>query len=195
MGWLAALALWSGASAFTARHGRLTVTYADPRDRGQLGAVFRAFDAAVADLRGLGVSVPASVRVVAASGAADFAARTGEPAGIAASTLGSTIRTQRLSALAARGLLPVTIRHETFHTAQPKGIERWRAEGLARTFSGEAARDPGGPTGLEALSEPELDAALQDRNPARLSAAYREASRRVARLLRTRSWGAVMQGH
>ncbi len=186
--------LWTGASAHSARHGRLTVQYADPRDRGQLGTVFRAFDAAVADLRALHLPLPASVHVVAAANAADFTARTGEPAGIAASTLHRTIRTQRLTALAARGLLPVTIRHETFHAAQPEGVARWRAEGLARTFSGESARDPDGPTGLESLPERALDAALQGRDPARLAAAYREASRRVGRLLRTRSWSAVMQG-
>lgn len=194
-GWAVALALaalWGSAGAYTVQHGRLTVSYADARDRGQLGAVFRAFDAAAADLGALGLKVPDRVEVVAALSAADFARRTGEPANIAASTVGAVIRTQRLSALAARGLLPLTIRHELFHVVQPKGLERWKAEGLARIFSGEAGQDGPGPTGFESLSDAELNRALLGRNPAQLTAAYHEASKRAARLLAKQGWAKVL---
>ncbi|WP_425144933.1 hypothetical protein [Deinococcus sp.] len=177
------------------RHGTVSVEYRDPRDRAELSAVYRAWDSAAADLRAIGLTVPA-VRIEAAKDAADFAARTGEPASIAASTLRvghpAVIRTQRLSALAARGLLPTTIRHEAFHAAQPAGIARWLAEGLARNFSGEGRGDPTKPTTLESLNGAELDAALLARDPSRLKAAYREATRRAAALLGRQGWRALL---
>ena len=191
--WLAALLLGSGqASRWT--HGNLTVTYQDPRDAAQLGVVGQAWDAAVLDLRALGLSVPAAVRIEAASSAGDFAARFGEGPGIAASTRGSVIRMQRLSALAGRGLLPLTVRHEAFHTAQPAGLPRWLAEGLARTFSGEAAQDAPTPPCLHALNAAELDRQLLARGSPGPGAAYREATRRAGLLLRRCGWRAVLAG-
>ena len=187
------LLLPPGAHAFEVQHGRLSVTYADPRDRQQLGAVYKAWDAAARDLKELGLELPANVRIEAAGNAADFAARTGEPANIAASTRGAVIRMQRLSALAGRGLLPVTVRHEAFHTAQPPGIPRWLAEGLARTFSGEGRADPRTPTGLEGMPDARLDAELLGRDPARLNAAYREATVRAAKLVRARGWKGALK--
>ncbi len=184
---LLALLLSSGARAFEVRHGPLTVTYQDPRDRQQLGVVFKAWDAAARDLRALGLPPPPT-RIEAALSAADFAARTGEPANIAASTQSAVIRTQRFTALARSGLLPITIRHEAFHTAQPSGIPRWLAEGLARTFSGEARRDPPGPTGLTSLSSEALSAQLLRRDPVQLAAAYVEATRRAGALVRVRGY-------
>lgn len=189
--WLALLA--PGAHAFQAQYGPLTVTYVDPRDRPQLGAVYKAWETAARDLKALGLAPPAKVRIEAAGHAADFAARTGEPVNIAASTRGAVIRTQRLSALAARGLLPTTIRHEAFHTAQPAGLPRWLAEGLARTFSGEAKADPRTPTGLEGVPDSRLDAELLNRDPTRLNAAYREATIRAARLVRARGWTGALK--
>jgi hypothetical protein len=183
--------LLSSALAAQVQHGGLTVTYADARDARQLGTVFRAWDTATADLSRLGLTVPAHVRIRAALNAAQFASATGESAGIAAITRGATIHTQRLGALAARGLLPLTIRHEAFHTAQPPGLPRWLAEGLARTFSGEGARDQAGTTGLESMSSGELDAALRDRRPGRLSLAYLEATRRAATRLKAVGWKGV----
>ncbi|GGR33601.1 hypothetical protein [Deinococcus ruber] len=174
------------------RHGGLSVEYTDARDRAQLGVVFRAWDGAARDLRAIGLDVPATVRIEAAGGAADLAARTGAPAGIAAITQGNVIHTQRLSALAARGLLPFTVRHEAFHTAQPAALPRWLAEGLARTFSGEAASDPPGATGLENLPDAALNAQLLQRSAPRLNAAYHEATRRAGLLLRRRGWRAVL---
>ncbi|GGO25519.1 hypothetical protein GCM10008949_15380 [Deinococcus humi] len=182
-----------GAHAFEVQHGRLSVIFADPRDRQQLGAVYEAWDAAARDLKGLGLELPANVRIEAAGNAADFAARTGEPANIAASTRGAVIRTQRLSALAERGLLPTTVRHEAFHTAQPPGIPRWLAEGLARTFSGEGRADPRTPTGLEGMPDARLDAELLSRDPGRLSTAYREATVRAAKLVRARGWQGALK--
>ena len=182
-----------GAHAFQVQHGRLSVSYADPRDRQQLGAVYKAWDTAARDLKELGLGLPANVRIEAAGNAADFAARTGEPANIAASTRGAVIHMQRLSALAGRGLLPTTVRHEAFHTAQPPGIPRWLAEGLARTFSGEGRADPHTPTGLEGLPDARLDAELLGRDPARLTAAYREATVRAAKLVRAQGWRGALR--
>ena len=189
---LLALLLTSAALSAEVRHGGLSVAFTDARDRAELSAVFLAWDGAVRDLRAIGLSVPAMTKIEAAGSAADFAARTGEPAGIAASTRGSVIRTQRLSALAARGLLPFTVRHEAFHTAQPAGLARWLAEGLARTFSGEALSDPPAPTGLESVPDDALSAQLLVRDPVRLSAAYHEATRRARFLIQKRGWKAVL---
>ncbi|GGL79830.1 hypothetical protein GCM10010840_17180 [Deinococcus aerolatus] len=182
-----------GAQAYEAQHGALTVSYADPRDRQHLGVVFVAWDRAARDLRALGLPPPARVRLEAAGNAADFAARTGEPVNIAASTRGAVIRTQRLSALSARGLLPTTVRHEAFHTAQSARIPRWLAEGLARTFSGEGQADPRTSTGLESARANRLDAELLNRDAAQLSAAYREATVRAARLVRARGWKGALR--
>jgi len=182
----------STAAAAEVRRGGLSVEYTDARDRAELNTVFRAWSAAVRDLRATGLEVPADVRIEAAGSAAAFAARTGEPAGIAASTRGRVISTQRLSALGARGLLPFTVRHEAFHTAQPAGLPRWLAEGLARTFSGEALSDPAAPTGLERLPDASLSAQLLERDPARLSAAYHEATRRARLLVQKHGWRAVL---
>ncbi|WP_161880887.1 hypothetical protein [Deinococcus alpinitundrae] len=189
---LLALLLSSGALAFEVRHGFLTVIYQDPRDRQQLGGVFQAWDAAARDLRALGLPPPPT-RIEAALSAADFAARTREPANIAASTQGAVIRTQRFTALARSGLLPFTIRHEAFHTTQPTGIPRWLAEGLARSFSGEARRDPPGLTGLASLSSEALSARLLSRDPVRLAAAYVEATRRAGALVRARGYRGALK--
>jgi hypothetical protein len=193
---LALLLASAGHSAGTAtevRRGGLSVAYTDARDRAELGTVFLAWNGAVRDLRAIGLNVPATVSIEAAGSAAEFAARTGEPADIAASTRGDVIRTQRLSALGARGLLPFTVRHEAFHTAQPAGLARWLAEGLARTFSGEALSDPSTRTGLENVPDAALSAQLLTRAPGSLNAAYREATRRAHRLIQKRGWRAVLR--
>ncbi|MFC3835212.1 MULTISPECIES: hypothetical protein [Deinococcus] len=193
--WAAALVLGVSAHAapVTVTHGTLTVTYTDPRDRAHLGLVFRTWAQATADLKALGLSVR-PVQLTAASSATDFARVTGEPASIAASTRGQTITTQRLGALAERGLLASTIRHEGFHTAQPPGLPRWLAEGLARLFSGEAAGDSAEPTGLTALSGAQLDARLLGRVPGQAGAAYREATRRAKVLVARVGWKGALGG-
>ena len=191
LGLLFGSALVSSGLAAQVRHGSLSVNYVDAQDSQQLGTVFRAWDAAAIDLKRFGLPVPARVRIEASGNAAQFAGRTGEAAGIAAITRGATIYTQRLGALAARGTLPITIRHEAFHTAQPPGLPRWLAEGLARTFSGESSRDPAGVTGLETLSESALNAALEGRQPGKLAQAYVEATRRAAVKLKFGGWKRV----
>ncbi len=201
-GALVFVALWpaalcptlAGPVAGTTRvqRGGLSVSYTDPRDRLQLGAVFGAWEAAVRDLRALGLSPPAQVTLAAAGSAADFAQRTGGAASLAAGTRGAAISTQRLTALARAGRLPATVRHEAFHTAQPPGLPRWLAEGLARIFSGEAGGDSAEPTGLAGLSDRALDARLLDRDPARQRAAYVEATRRAQRQLRAGGWPGVL---
>ncbi|WP_295821496.1 hypothetical protein [uncultured Deinococcus sp.] len=193
--WAAALVLGVSAHAapVTVTHGTLTVTYTDPRDRAHLGLVFRTWAQATADLKALGLSVR-PVQLTAASSATDFARLTGEPASIAASTRGQTITTQRLGALAGRGLLASTIRHEGFHTAQPPGLPRWLAEGLARLFSGETTGDSAEPTGLTALSGAQLDARLLGRVPGQAGAAYREATRRAKALVARVGWKGALGG-
>jgi len=180
------------AGAAEVRRGGLVVEYTDARDRTALNTVFLAWSDAVRDLQAIGLNVPEGVRIEAAGSAAAFTASTGEPPGVAASTRGRMIRTQRLSALGARGLLPFTVRHEAFHTAQPAGLPRWLAEGLARTFSGEALNDLRGPTGLDRVTDASLSARLLVRDPARLSAAYHEATRRARMLVQKRGWRAVL---
>ncbi|GBF06771.1 hypothetical protein DAERI_100134 [Deinococcus aerius] len=175
----------------SAQGGRLDVAVSDPRDRAYLPAVFGAWRGAGRDLSALGLTLP-DTRLAAAASAADFARRTGEPWFVAATTRGAVIHTQRLGALAARGTLALTIRHEAFHVAQPRDLPRWLAEGLARLFSGEAGRDPPGPTGLEGLPEGTLSARLAARGEGDLSAAYREATRRARQLVRARGWARVL---
>ncbi|GMA15456.1 hypothetical protein E5F05_00215 (plasmid) [Deinococcus metallilatus] len=188
----ALLALLLGAaSGLTARDGRLSVTVSDARDRTYLPAAFGAWRGAERDLRSLGLTVP-DVRLEAASSAADFARRTGEPWFVAATTRGTVIHTQRLGALAAQGSLAVTLRHEAFHAAQPPALPRWLAEGLARVFSGEGGHDPLSPTGLEQVPEGELDRLLANRTGPGLPAAYREATRRARQLVGAQGWARVL---
>lgn len=190
----ALLALLLGsAPALTVREGQLEVTISDPGDRAQLGTVFEVWRRTERDLRALGLSMP-EVQLRAASNANDFAHRTGEAWFVAAVTRGRVIHTQRLGALAARGTLPLTLRHEAFHTAQPPGLPRWLAEGLARLFSGEAARDPTSSTGLEHLPERELNRRLAARTAADLLRVYREATRRARERVRVQGWAGVLTG-
>jgi hypothetical protein len=166
----------------------LTVTLHDSRDQAQLSTVFKAFKKARADLTEIGLEVK-PVKLEAFSSANAFARATGEPAFVAASTRDQTIRTQRLGALKTRGLLEFTVRHEVFHTAQPASLPRWLAEGLARHFSGEAARDSRAATGLEAITNGQLDGLLLARgSKTTLNTVYLEATRRAVKLIRTRGW-------
>lgn len=183
---LALLGVMANAQQVVSR-GNLTVTYRDPNDAKQLPLVFSTWEKASKDLKALGLSVP-KVQLNAALNAAEFAQRTNESGSIAASTRGSNIHTQRLTALAARGILEGTIRHEAFHTAQPANLPRWQAEGLARMFSGEAERDPAKPTGLEDLTNAQLDARLLGRTPGQTGLAYAEATRRARALVRKFGW-------
>jgi hypothetical protein len=192
-GFILTVAVLSALTVGAADAARLTVTVRDPADRAYVHAVRAAWTAAARDLSALGLSVP-DARLDAAASAADLAARTGEPWFVAASTRGRVIRTQRLGALAARGLLPHTVRHEAFHVAQPDGLPRWLAEGLARLFSGEAVRDPATPTGLEGVRGADLDRLLAARDEVRLSAAYREATRRAREQVARQGWRGVLSG-
>lgn len=167
---------------------QLTVTIHDPRDKAQVSTVFHAFQKARTDLKEIGLEVK-PVKFEAFSSANAFARATGEPAFVAASTRNQTIRTQRLEALQTRGLLEFTVRHELFHTAQPTSLSRWLAEGLARHFSGEDARDSGQPSGLESVSNGKLDELLLARgSKAALNFVYLEATRRAVKLIRSRGW-------
>lgn len=181
------------ASPNESRSGLLTVHYRDPADRAQLEFVFAAWRGAVRDLAKIGLT-PQLTMLEAFSSAAQFARATNEPWFISASTVGATIRTQRLGALRARGILEFTVRHESFHTVQPATLPRWLAEGLARHFSGEDARDPSGPTGLETVPDDALEAVLIGRgDQTKLNAAYREATHRAAKLVREKGWRKALE--
>jgi hypothetical protein len=170
------------------KSGLLTVKIHDSRDETQLGIVFRTFKKTQADLAEIGLEIK-QVKLEAFSNANAFAHATGEPAFVAASTRGQTIRSQRLGALKIRGLLEFTIRHEVFHTAQPTSLPRWLAEGLARHFSGEDARDSSQPSGLESVSNARLDELLLARaSRTALNLVYLEATRRAVKLIRSRGW-------
>jgi hypothetical protein len=170
------------------KSGKLTVTIHDPQDEAQLGTVFKTFNKAQKDLAEIGLGVK-PVMLEAFSSANAFARATGEPAFVAASTRDQTIRTQRLGALQTRGLLGFTVRHEVFHTAQPASLLRWLAEGLARHFSGEDARDSIQPSGLESVSNDKLDELLLARDSkTALNRVYLEATRRAVKLIRTQGW-------
>jgi hypothetical protein len=175
------------------KSGLLTVTIQDSRDKAQLATVFTAFAKARVDLAEIGLEVK-PVKLEAFSSANAFARATREPAFVAASTRDQTIRTQRLGALKARGLLEFTIRHEVFHTAQPASLPRWLAEGLARRFSGEDARDSGQPSGLESASNGKLDELLLARGSrTALNLVYLEATRRAVKLVQVRGWKLTLE--
>ena len=170
----------------------LTVRLQNPRDKAQLTTVFKAFKKAQVDLAEIGLEVK-PVRLEAFSSANAFARATGEPAFVAASTQDQTVRTQRLGALKARGLLEFTIRHEVFHTAQPAGLPRWLAEGLARHFSREDARDSRQTSGLESVSNGKLNELLLARGSrTALNLVYLEATRRAVKLVRSKGWRYVL---
>jgi hypothetical protein len=173
---------------FEFKSGLLTVTIHNPRDKSHLQPVFNTFQKAQTDLNAIGLEVK-PVKLKAFSSAAGFASATGEPYFVAASTRGRTIQTQRLGALKARGLLEFTIRHEVFHTVQPSSLPRWLAEGLARHFSGEAARDSLAPSGMEAITNARLNELLTVRDSrAALNMVYLEATRRAKKLVRMQGW-------
>lgn len=194
MKWLPlVVALSLGVSAQSVTRAGLTVTYRDSADRAQLNRVFQVWEQAGQDLKAKGLPLPPTT-LTAARSANDFASLTGYPAHIAAVTLKGKIYTQRLAALQGKNLLPYTLRHEAFHLAQPPDLPRWLAEGLARIFSGEAQNDPPGRTGLEGLSEPELDTLLVQASGSGLNRVYREATRRAEQRLKQRGWGRTLHG-
>jgi hypothetical protein len=175
------------------KSGLLTLTLQDPRDRAQVATVFNTFKQARSDLNEIGLEVK-PVKLEAFSNANAFARATGEPAFVAASTRDRTIRTQRLAALKTRGLLEFTVRHEVFHTAQPASLPRWLAEGLARHFSGEDARDSSTASGLESISNDRLDELLLARgSKTALNLVYLEATRRAVKLVRSEGWQYVLK--
>jgi hypothetical protein len=177
------------------KSGLLTITIQDARDQAQVATVFTAFAKARVDLAEIGLEVK-PVKLEAFSSANEFARATGEPAFVAASTRDQTIRTQRLGALKTRGLLEFTIRHEVFHTAQPASLPRWLAEGLARHFSGEDARDSSQPSGLEAVSSDKLNELLLARGSrTSLNLVYLEATRRAVNLIRSQGWKLALKQH
>ena len=187
----------SVSTALQFQSGRLHITIHDPRDRTRIAGVVQTFNQARHDLLGLGLSVP-KIELVASANAAHFTRLTGEPATIAAVSIdGGTdhnIISQRLEALHTRGLLRYTIRHELFHSAQPKRLPRWLAEGLARHFSGEASTDPPRDTGLETKTATQLNALLEARtSPTALNRAYFEASKRALKLIRSDGWKRTLE--
>ncbi|WP_135228668.1 hypothetical protein [Deinococcus fonticola] len=193
--WLMVLSLLMGLSlevgAQSVTRAGLTVNYRDPADRAQLAQVFQVWQKAGQDLKVKGLTLPAAT-LTAARSANDFAALTGSPPHIAAITLKGKLYTQRLAALRGKQLLPYTLRHEAFHLAQPPDLPRWLAEGLARIFSGESGLDAPGRTGLEGLSEKDLDTRLAQASGPGLTRVYREATRRAGQRLERQGWPATL---
>jgi hypothetical protein len=191
--WLFLVASIAFAAPLEFKFGLLTVTLQDARDQAQLATVFKAFKKAQTDLTEIGLEVK-PIKLEAFSSADAFARASGEPAFVAASTRDHTIRTQRLGALKTRGLLEFTIRHEVFHTAQPASLPRWLAEGLARHFSGEDARDSVQSSSLESVSNGKLDELLLARgSKTALNLVYLEATRRAVKLIRSRGWKLTLE--
>jgi hypothetical protein len=180
------------ASKLKFQSGLLSITINDPRDRNRISTVITTFNQAKQDLLEIGLIVP-KIELEATANAAQFSQLSGEPASIAAITIGTKILTQRLGALQTRGLLSNTIRHELFHSAQPKRLPRWLAEGLARHFSGEDKNDPPQATNLESKTEAQLNALLETRTPQGLNRAYLEATKRAVKLVRTKGWKQTLE--
>jgi hypothetical protein len=68
------------------------------------------------------------------------------------------------------------------------------AEGLARHFSGEDARDSGQPSGLESVSNGKLDELLLARGSrTALNLVYLEATRRAVKFVRSRGWKLTLE--
>ncbi|HWG84988.1 MAG TPA: hypothetical protein VNT60_05860, partial [Deinococcales bacterium] len=177
-------------AGYAAAAPQLTVRTGATSDERFVPEARRAWQQAARDLSAIGLDLPAAT-LVAYRDAAAFRRATGRDSGVAAVTAAGTIHTQRLGALADRGILTLTVRHEAFHLAQPPRLPLWLAEGLARVFSGEQARDTG-PTGLEGLDAAGLERELVLGGP-RLLRAYREAGRRAARLIEASGWAGVLR--
>lgn len=178
------------AAGYTATRGTLSIYYQVAADQQHLDTVFETWARTSQRLAKLGLKT-GTVQLIASRHAADFTQRTGKAAHIAGLTRGQTIYTQRLGALAQKQLLKSTIQHEAFHTAQPKHLPRWLAEGLARIFSEQTNQDPRR-TGLEHLSPQELNQALRQSPPKTLQLAYAEASNRAWHLLQRQGWQQVL---
>lgn len=160
-----------------ATDGTFTVLTGAEEDERHVPQLFAVLRAARAELEGeWGFALPEAVTVRVHPDLDSFTTHTGAPwfvAGVA-DRGAAAVDLQRLRVLLERGTLETTLRHELFHLAQPAGWPRWRAEGAAMIFAGEAPAAPA----LVGLTERDLDrllAAPPDRETlARAAATARE---------------------
>ncbi len=143
----------------SATDGRFIVETAHEADRWQHPHIFRILQQAAGELSRMeGFSLPEVVTLRIHPELNSFTTETQVPWYVMAVADRETayIHSQRLRILLERSSLETTLRHELFHLAQPQGMRRWLAEGLAMRFAGEQPKA----TPLEGLSEDELDALL-----------------------------------
>lgn len=121
-----------------ATDGTVTVRTASEADRAYLSEVFAITERARRDLRAWGLTL-APLTVVIHPDIASYQAATDMPWYIAAvaNTHNRQLDMQRVRVLVERGSLTATLRHELFHLAQPAGLPRYIAEGLAMHFAAE----------------------------------------------------------
>ncbi|MEM7738738.1 MAG: hypothetical protein AAF267_23465 [Deinococcota bacterium] len=127
----------------SARDGQVTVLTAHEADRRYLLEVFEIIAEAREDLRRWQLELPASQLVIHPD-LSSYQVVTQQPWYVAATAnrTESRIDMQRARVLVERGSLRLTLRHELFHLAQPEGLPRYVAEGLAMHFAGEHPQAP-----------------------------------------------------
>lgn len=124
-----------------ATDGRFVVETSSPTNRERLGEVFEVLRDAALELRqDRGWALPRTVTVRIYPTFMAYTDATRQPWYVAgtADRNTMTLHVQRLRVLLERGSLERTLRHELFHLAQPAQWPRWRAEGSAMRFAGEA---------------------------------------------------------
>lgn len=118
---------------------RYVVIYtASEADRRYLLDIFEIIADARDDLQTWQLELPASHLIIHPD-LASYQTATGQAWYVAAIADRAELRIdmQRARVLSERGSLQLTLRHELFHVAQPEGLARYLAEGLAMHFSGE----------------------------------------------------------
>jgi hypothetical protein len=157
--------------------GSVTVRTARHADRAYLLEVFAVSQQAKRDLRAWGLTL-APLTLVIHPDIASYQAATGMPWYLAAVADTNTrqLDMQRAGVLAERGSLEVTLRHELFHLAQPEGLARYLAEGLAMHFAGETPQATPWQGRPERLNTILADPANQQELQQAMARAYLEVS-------------------
>lgn len=121
-----------------ATDGVVKVHTASDADRAYLPEIFAILQQARRDLRGWGLTLT-PLTIVIHPDMTSYQTATGMPWYVAAvaDIQSRQLDMQRARVLTERGSLVATLRHELFHLAQPAGLERYVAEGLAMHFARE----------------------------------------------------------
>ena len=175
-----------------ATDGVVTVRTASNADRAYLPEVFAIIQQARRDLRGWGLALE-PLTIVIHPALTNYQAATGMPWYVAAvaDTHARRLDMQRVRVLAERGSLTATLRHELFHLAQPAGLERYVAEGLAMHFAHETPQAPPLLGQLEHLNT----VLAQPANQHELQQAMARAHAEVAARLRREPAAALLRRH